>query len=149
MPRSKANPERLAEFPFELPMSMDVGSPSWKSPPCFEDALAELEDIVHQLEEGQLGLEEALGKYEQGVKHLKHCYALLQQAERKIELLTGVKDDGTAMTEPFQETDQQTGESAGRKRSPPPETQRPRKGRSPRAEPLIRDDEGEAADIDD
>jgi exodeoxyribonuclease VII small subunit len=109
--------------------------------PCFEDSLAELEDIVHQLEEGQLGLEEALASYEQGVKHLKHCYALLQQAERKIELLTGVKDDGTAITEPFQETDQRTGDSVGRKRT--------RKGKPRQAEPLIRDDEGEGADIDD
>jgi exodeoxyribonuclease VII small subunit len=109
--------------------------------PCFEDALAELESIVHQLEDGRLGLAEALARYEQGVGHLKHCYALLQAAERKIELLTGVKEDGTPITEPFRETDQQMGESAGRKR--------PRKGRSPRAEPLIRDDEGESADIDD
>jgi exodeoxyribonuclease VII small subunit len=109
--------------------------------PCFEDALAELESIVHQLEDGRLGLAEALARYEQGVGHLKHCYALLQAAERKIELLTGVKEDGTPITEPFRETDPQMGESAGRKR--------PRKGRMPRAEPLIRDDEGESADIDD
>jgi exodeoxyribonuclease VII small subunit len=108
--------------------------------PCFEDALAELENIVHQLEEGQLGLAEALARYEQGVKHLKHCYALLQQAEQKIELLTGVKEDGTPITEPFGEAEPSTGETVGRKRA--------RRGKSP--PPMsVADDEGESADIDD
>ena len=92
---------------------------------CFEDALAELESIVHQLEEGQLGLAEALARYEQGVKHLKHCYQVLQEAERKIEVLTGVRDDGTAVTQPFSEETAALDESAGRKRNrksktPPP-----------------------------
>jgi exodeoxyribonuclease VII small subunit len=108
--------------------------------PCFEDALAELENIVHQLEEGQLGLAEALGRYEQGVKHLKHCYALLQEAEQKIQLLTGVKEDGTPITEPFDEAEQVPGESAGRKRG--------RRGKSP--PPMsVAENEGESADIDD
>jgi exodeoxyribonuclease VII small subunit len=109
--------------------------------PCFEDALAALEEIVHQLEDGQLGLEEALGKYEQGVKHLKHCYALLRDAERKIELLTGVKDDGTPLTQPFAESSESLGESAGRKRS------RRVKSVQPDAETPY--NAGESADIDD
>lgn len=107
---------------------------------CFEDALAELENIVHQLEEGQLGLAEALARYEQGVKHLKHCYALLQDAEQKIELLTGVKEDGTPITEPFGEAKQAAGEVTGRKRA--------RRGRTP--PPMsVAENEGESADIDD
>ena len=83
----------------------------------FEHSLAELEAIVHQLEDGQLGLAEALKSYEQGVKHLKHCYQLLQQAERKIDLLTGVSDDGTALTQPFETDAAPLEESAGRRRS--------------------------------
>jgi exodeoxyribonuclease VII small subunit len=90
------------------------------SPPCdklnFEHSLAELEAVVHDLEEGQLGLAEALARYEQGVKHLKHCYQLLEAAERKIELLTGVDDDGTPCTEPFEESSEPLAESAGRRR---------------------------------
>jgi exodeoxyribonuclease VII small subunit len=109
--------------------------------PCFEDALAELEAIVHQLEEGELGLAEALGRYEQGVKHLKHCYTLLQNAERKIELLTGVKEDGTPLTQPFAESGESLGESAGRKRS------RRTKSSHPNAEQ--RDNAADSADIDD
>ena len=69
--------------------------------PTFEHSLDELEAIVHDLEDGRLGLAEALARYEQGVKHLKNCYALLSQAEQKIELLTRVAEDGTAVTQPF------------------------------------------------
>ena len=84
----------------------------------FEHSLAELEAVVHDLEEGQFGLTEALARYEQGIKHLKQCYELLQAAERKIELLTGVADDGTPTTEPFDESSQPIAESAGRRRRP-------------------------------
>jgi exodeoxyribonuclease VII small subunit len=101
-----------------------------KSEPSFEHSLAELEVIVHELEEGQLGLADALARYEQGVKHLKHCYQLLQQAERKIELLTGANDDGTAITQPMADGAEPLAESAGRRRrtkpasSPPASEQR-------------------------
>jgi exodeoxyribonuclease VII small subunit len=93
--------------------------------PSFEHSLAELEAIVHDLEEGQLGLSEALARYEEGVKHLKHCYQLLEAAERKIELLTGVREDGTPAAEPFDESAEPLAESAGRRRrraksTPPP-----------------------------
>jgi exodeoxyribonuclease VII small subunit len=70
-------------------------------PPTFETALLELEGIVHQLEDGELGLEEALARYEQGVALLKHCYGVLQRSERKIELLSGVDADGNPIVESF------------------------------------------------
>jgi exodeoxyribonuclease VII small subunit len=82
----------------------------------FEASLAALETIVHDLEDGQLGLGEALARYEQGVKHLKHCYQLLTAAEKKIELLTGVNDDGTFQAEPFDESSEPLAESVGRRR---------------------------------
>ncbi len=82
----------------------------------FEHSLAELETVVHDLEEGQLGLAEALARYEQGVKHLKHCYQLLEAAERKIDLLTGVAGDGTPSTTPFEESSESLSESTGRRR---------------------------------
>src|SRR5262245_49257811 len=84
----------------------------------FEQSLTELETIVHDLEDGQLGLVESLARYEQGVKHLKHCYQLLEAAERKIELLTGVADDGAPSTEPFHESSEPLAEAAGRRRRP-------------------------------
>ena len=84
--------------------------------PTFEQSLAELEAIVHDLEEGELGLADSLARYEQGVKHLKHCYQLLQSAERKIELLTGVTDNGAAVTAPFDAAATPLAESAGKRR---------------------------------
>jgi exodeoxyribonuclease VII small subunit len=85
--------------------------------PCFEDALTELEGVVHELEDGQLGLGDALARYEHGIKRLKHCYQLLQEAERKIELLTGVAADGTPITQPFDAEAAPLEESAGRRRT--------------------------------
>ena len=70
-------------------------------PPSFEKALEQLEHIVHQLEEGEIGLAEALDHYEKGIGLLKQCYGLLQRAERRIELLSGVDAAGNPITEPF------------------------------------------------
>ena len=89
--------------------------------PTFEISLAELEAIVHDLEEGHLGLADALARYEQGVKHLKNCYQLLQDAERKIELLTGVTEEGTPLTQPFVEESQPTSQAPGRRRRSKPQ----------------------------
>ena len=86
-------------------------------PGTFEQSLAELEAIVHQLEDGELGLAESLARYEQGVKHLKHCYQLLQSAEQKIDLLTGVSDDGSPITEPLPTDAATLEESVGRRRN--------------------------------
>jgi exodeoxyribonuclease VII small subunit len=84
----------------------------------FEDSLSALEHVVHDLEEGNLGLTDALDRYETGVKHLKRCYQLLEAAERRIELLTAVDDDGTPSTEPFAESSESLAETTGRRRRP-------------------------------
>ena len=70
----------------------------------FEQALSALEQIVRDLEDGRLGLSESLARYEQGVKLLKNCYAQLEKAERRIELLTGIDAAGNAVVAPFDDT---------------------------------------------
>jgi exodeoxyribonuclease VII small subunit len=82
----------------------------------FEDALVALEAAVHDLEDGRLGLSESLARYEESVRHLKRCYQLLEAAEKKVELLTGVADDGTPLTQPFAESGEADEKSVGRKR---------------------------------
>jgi exodeoxyribonuclease VII small subunit len=67
----------------------------------FEQDLAQLEQIVRDLEDGQLGLEDALTRYEAGVGLLKRCYTRLQQAEQRILLLTGIDSEGQPVTQPF------------------------------------------------
>src|SRR5438094_5082977 len=68
----------------------------------FEQALAELERIVRELENGQIGLEGSLNHYEKGVSLLKRCYGQLQQAEQKIVLLRGLDSDNQPITQPFE-----------------------------------------------
>jgi len=72
--------------------------------PTFEQALAALEGIVRELEDGKIGLEESLARYEQGVALLKGCYEKLRQVEQKIVELTGVDDRGNPLTKPFDHT---------------------------------------------
>ena len=54
----------------------------------FESALAELETIVKTLEDGQLPLEQSLEHFERGVALSRFCHTRLDDAERRIELLT-------------------------------------------------------------
>ena len=53
----------------------------------FEQALAELEEIVAKLEAGNVELEVSIGLYERGQALKTHCEALLQRAEAKVEKL--------------------------------------------------------------
>jgi exodeoxyribonuclease VII small subunit len=84
-------------------MAKKKSAPREERAGSFEDSLGELEKIVAELESGKLGLSEALGRYEEGVAHLKGCQQLLESAERKIELLSGVDAEGNAITTPFDE----------------------------------------------
>ena len=52
-----------------------------------EKALANLEEIVDELESGDLPLEKAMKKFEEGIKLTRGCQAALQEAEQKVEIL--------------------------------------------------------------
>ena len=54
----------------------------------FERALAELEDIVKQLEGGRVPLEDSIAIYERGEVLKRHCESLLKRAERRIDRIT-------------------------------------------------------------
>jgi exodeoxyribonuclease VII small subunit len=54
----------------------------------FEAAIAELDSIVKKLEEGDLALEQSLALYERGVQLSRFCHARLEEAERRIEILS-------------------------------------------------------------
>lgn len=55
----------------------------------FGDALAELEQIVRELEGGQLELEDSLARYERGVSLLRACKAKLGEAQQRVTALIG------------------------------------------------------------
>jgi exodeoxyribonuclease VII small subunit len=57
-------------------------------PKNFEDALAELERILGEIEGGEVPLEESLVKYERGQFLIQHCRGVLSAAEKQIEMLS-------------------------------------------------------------
>lgn len=63
----------------------------------FEDALAELEKIVKQLEDGKIKLEDAVAAYERGAALKAHCESKLRDAQMKIDKIT-LNADGSVGT---------------------------------------------------
>ena len=65
----------------------------------FEDALAELEQIVRRLEAGQVKLDEAIQCYERGAELKRHCEHKLSEAQQRVERIV-IGPDGTVGAEP-------------------------------------------------
>ncbi len=71
--------------------------------PSFEAAIERLETIVEELESGSLSLEESIARYEEGMRLSKQLTRTLDEAEKRIERLTGHDDDdGRPRTEPIE-----------------------------------------------
>ncbi|MGG6309706.1 exodeoxyribonuclease VII small subunit [Paenibacillus macerans] len=66
----------------------------------FEEAMNQLEDIVSQLERGDVPLEKAIDLFQQGMQLSQLCSQKLAQVERKIEMI--VEEDGEIGKQPFQ-----------------------------------------------
>src|SRR5258708_30980296 len=67
----------------------------------FESAIQRLEKIVADMEEAELPLEDVLKRYEEGTRLVRFCSQKLDEAEKKIEILTK-KTDGSVALEPFE-----------------------------------------------
>jgi exodeoxyribonuclease VII small subunit len=67
----------------------------------FEKKLSRLEEIVGQMEKGELALEDSLKLFEEGVKLSRECHAKLNDAEAKVKLLVSMDQDGKATTTNF------------------------------------------------
>ncbi|MBI3313526.1 MAG: exodeoxyribonuclease VII small subunit [Candidatus Omnitrophica bacterium] len=76
----------------------------------FEKAMERLEKIVSELESGEITLEDALKKYEEGVKLSRLCQEKLTQAEKKIEVLTRTLD-GSLKKTPFEFEEENNGKN--------------------------------------
>ena len=99
--------------------------------------MEEIQSIVDQLEEGSIGLEESMQRFERGTTLLKNCYDLLKDAEQRIEILTARGEDGELQTEPFDAsaTHEQKAPKAGRRKK-----KTTRKKKSTADEPATDDD---------
>jgi exodeoxyribonuclease VII small subunit len=73
-----------------------------KKEPKFEDAMEELEDVVRQLEAGDVPLEESLAAFEKGVSLVRFLHGRLDSVQEKIEELTQ-DDRGEPATKPLDE----------------------------------------------
>ena len=65
----------------------------------FEDALAELEQIVRRLEAGQVKLDDAIQSYERGAQLKQHCEQKLSEAQQRVDRIV-IGRDGSVATEP-------------------------------------------------
>jgi exodeoxyribonuclease VII small subunit len=75
-----------------------------KKEPSFEDSLKRLEAIAREIEEGRIGLEESIARYEEGMKLVLDCRRILTQAEQRIRMLQPTPD-GDLETRPFEPGD--------------------------------------------
>ena len=71
----------------------DIGAMS------FEDALAELEQIVRRLEGGQVRLDDAIQSYERGALLKRHCELKLNEAQQRVDRIV-IGADGSVSAEP-------------------------------------------------
>ena len=69
----------------------------------FEASLAQLEELVEQLEAGDLSLEKSMTAFEKGVKLTRECQQALKEAEQKVQLL--MEKNGEPVAEAFEGLD--------------------------------------------
>ena len=74
------------------------------APIRFEQALAELDRTLRELEDGSTTLEDALARYERGVELVRQCYSQLRDAEQRIRELSGLTEDGKPNFKVFDHT---------------------------------------------
>jgi len=75
-----------------------------KKKPDLEKSLADLEALVEELESGDLPLEKAMKKFEEGIRLTRSCQAALKDAEQRVEILLQ-SDDEAASLAPFEPGD--------------------------------------------
>jgi exodeoxyribonuclease VII small subunit len=95
---------------------MSSPPPSSASPATlasFEESIARLTRIVERLEEGELTLEESLQLFEEGIKLSRLSQERLDRAQKRVEKLLRVDDQGTARTVPFEMTGVDEDDPAG------------------------------------
>ena len=85
----------------------NADSPTPANGPSFEQAIQRLEQIVADMEGAELPLEDVLKKYEEGTHLVRFCSQKLNEAEKKIELLSK-KADGSVELKRFEAAESET-----------------------------------------
>ena len=95
-------------------MNSDSDRASTPEGGAFDDKLARLERLVNELEQGGLGLEPAIERYQEGLGLLKECHRALEAHKKRVEELTREAD---AAMRPFEGDPDFPGEAAGSQRA--------------------------------
>lgn len=77
----------------------DAGEPGGKPLESFESCLGELENVVKELEAGDLSLERSLELFERGMRLSDSCRKQLEEAETRVEMV--IRREGKLTAEPF------------------------------------------------
>ena len=72
----------------------------------FEQSLTDLEQLVEQMESGDISLEKALETFEKGIQLTRNCQTMLSEAEQKVQLL--INDNGSITAQPFDAVNPET-----------------------------------------
>ena len=95
---------------------------SQKKEPTFEEGLSRLEELIQELEDGELDLDRSLAVFEEGMRLCRTCLEKLQSAEQRVERIlldTGgaprTDEQGRFLTEPFPDANGQAPVSPSRK----------------------------------
>ncbi len=76
----------------------------------FEQLVEKVEKYVRELETGELGIEEAMTRYEDGIGAIRECRRILDEAEKRIEILIA-REDGSYEARPFDPSQSPSGEN--------------------------------------
>lgn len=93
MPPPMARPRKEADA------AGDPGAAGPQSPPSIDEILGGLEEVVRDLESGELPLERALQRFEQGVKLARQGSSVLDAVEERVEILLADRDEAVPMND--------------------------------------------------
>lgn len=112
------------------------------TPPSFEEALRDLQQIVSELEGGTITLDQSLKRFEQGIGLLRQCYQFLDRTDQRIEQLVSLDANGNCTLVPFDAV--ATADKGGKAGAPKSESVKTPARKSPRnkdtAEPVVKDE---------
>jgi len=95
----------VAHFSAERSLAMSAKKNTLSKTPDFEASLAQLEKLVARLESGELGLEESLKAFEEGVKLTRQCQETLNTAQQKVQQLMEKNGKATLQDANLNESD--------------------------------------------
>ncbi len=100
-PRRRPVPDAQSHYPDAVTAkrsptstSAATGSPPPRAPLSYEAAVERLESIVAQIESGEIGLEDSMALYEEGIALTQRCKEILATAEQRVEALSRRTQDG-------------------------------------------------------